>query len=50
MAKPQQSGSEGKITVEFHNNIAVVTLRRGQNRHNAGFVNDFNKALDQVER
>ena len=47
---PQQSGREGKISVDFHNNIAVVTLRRGQNRHNSGFLNDLNKALDQVER
>ena len=43
-----QSGIDGKVTVSFQDNIAVVTMDCGQNRGNKLFVERMHKALDQV--
>jgi len=37
-----------KITVEFHDNVAIITMRDGENRINHEFLKNFNSALDEV--
>ena len=38
------------VRVEIHDNIAVLRMIRGDNRWNLTMANDFEKALDEVER
>ncbi len=45
-----QSGYGKPVTVEFVNDVAVVTMRRGDNRFNYDFVQAMHKAFDEVER
>ena len=45
-----QSGFGSPITVDYVDNVAIITMRRGDNRFNMDFVDRFNKALDEVER
>ena len=40
--------SSGKITVEFKDDIAIITMKNGKNVINMDFVTDFNTALDEV--
>ena len=47
---PLQSGTDGSIEVHFDDEIAVVTIKRGENRINTSFYEELNKALDKVER
>ena len=47
---PLQSGTDGSIEVRFDDEIAVVTIKRGENRINTSFYEELNKALDKVER
>ena len=47
---PPQSGTDGSIDVHFDDEIAVVTIKRGENRINTSFYEELNKALDEVER
>ena len=41
-------GRDGKVTVTFDGNIAVLTMDCGQNRFNKLFIMRMNAALDQV--
>ena len=43
-----QSGTDGKVTVTFHDNVAVIKMDCGQNRCNKLMTAKMNKALDEV--
>ena len=38
------------VTVEFRDNIAIVTMRNHKNMLNVAFLDDLDAALDQVIR
>ena len=45
-----QSGINGSIDVQFEDDIAILTIRRGENRVNDSFLDEFSRALDKVKR
>ena len=45
-----QDGYGLPVDVEWRGTVAVIHMRRGENRCNMDFVNKINHALDQVER
>ncbi len=47
---PEQSGIRGSVEVRFQGQVAVVQLKRGENRINDSFFDEYNRALDEVER
>ena len=38
------------IEVSFADNYAVLSMKNGENRVNMEFLNQFNSALDEIER
>ncbi len=47
---PAQCGLTGSIDVRFDGEVAILIMRRGQNRINDSFFDGMEKALDKVER
>ena len=45
-----QSGYGQPITVRFQDNVAIIQMNRNENRFNLDFIEQFDKALDEVER
>ena len=45
-----QSGQDGKITVEYVGNAAILRMLCGDNRFNFLFFDRIHKALDSIER
>ena len=44
----KQSGTDGSIEVSFKDDIAIIKLKRGENRINQDLVEQFHTALDEV--
>ena len=44
----EQQGHDGQVRVEYLKDIAVLTMDRGENRMNDGFVDQMNVALDAI--
>lgn len=47
---PTQSGINGSVDVHFDGEVAILTMKRGDNRINDSFFDDLNRALDKVQR
>ena len=45
-----QSGFGSPITMDYEDNVAIITMRRGDNRFNMDLLDQMHKALDDVER
>ena len=45
-----ESGAGGHVDVSVDGHVAVVTMRRGENRFNTTFFKQINDALDRVEK
>ena len=43
-----QSGRGGQIRVHYDDDVAVITMDRGENRINDEFIEQMNSALDQA--
>ena len=45
-----QSGQDGTLDIEYRNNIAILTMKRGANRCNPDFVEKMHQTLDTIEK
>lgn len=48
MAAP--SGAGGSVTLHYEGSVAVITMRRGENRINRDYISQMNARLDEVLR
>ena len=48
--RTHQDGGDGPLTLEIIDNVAIVRMKRGENRINATLLEKLNETLDEVER
>ena len=45
-----QDGHGGSVTVDCKNNVAIITMDRGENRMNDEYIQQMNSAFDEALR